>query len=200
MTDAAAPVPIPAGSGAADHAAGDAPARSARHALRAATAGMHERVDAAFAGFDLADADGYAAFLVAHARALPGIEAALTRPGGLPPLRPRTPLLVADLAALGRVMPDAYPVAAPAGAAEAFGMAYVVEGSRLGGGVLAGRLRRDLPHAYLSATHLPGEWRAFGTALDAAAAGDPSWIAQATRAAERTFALYRRAAAERLLA
>lgn len=170
-------------------------AMSAHADLRAATATEHEAVDAAFAGYDLADPASYGAFLTAHARALPAIERALAGVAGLPPLRPRALLLAADLAALRLPLPEPLPFAAPADPARAFGMAYVIEGSRLGGGMLARRVPPALPRAYLAATHDPGEWRAFGQALDAAAANDPAWLARATAAAIDVFALYRQAAA-----
>lgn len=184
-----------AGTGAAWIAKGYGGPMSARTELRNATASAHEAVDAAFGGYDLADAGSYGAFLIAHARVLPAIEAALAGVPGLPTLRPRTPLLTADLAALGRPMPEMACVAEPRDAAAAFGMAYVIEGSRLGGGFLARNVGAALPRAYLSATHLPGEWRAFGEALETAAAGDPAWIARATSAAHEVFGEYRAAAA-----
>lgn len=163
---------------------------SAIEALRHRTAACHERVDRAFSGFDLADAASYRAFLVAHARALPAAEAigtAIT----LPPVRPRTPLLAADLATLGVAMPVALGFAPPTGDAAAWGVRYVVEGSRLGGGILAKRVGAGLPHAYLSARHEPGEWRAFAQAIDqAAAAQDEGWIDDAIIAAEACFDLY----------
>lgn len=162
--------------------------------LRAATAGEHERVDKAFAGYDLAGPASYGAFLTAHARALPAVEAALAGADGLPPLRPRATLLAADLADLGLPRPDPLAIAGPRDLAEAFGMAYVLEGSRLGGGMLARGVPPALPRAYLTATHEPGEWRAFGQALDAAAGDDPAWLSRATEAAVGVFALYRRAA------
>lgn len=167
---------------------------SALAIIRRATAADHEMVDAAFGRFELAGTAGYARFLTAHARALPAVETALAGIEGLPPLRPRSPLLQADLAALGLAMPTPLAIDPPADTATAFGMAYVIEGSRLGGGMLAKRVPEHLPHAYLSATHLPGEWRAFGQALDAAAGDDAAWVAKASAAANRVFNLYRDAA------
>ena len=46
-------------------------------ALRDGTADAHARVDAAFAGFDLADKDSYARFLMAHAELVWPLEATL---------------------------------------------------------------------------------------------------------------------------
>ena len=162
---------------------------SALAALRAATRSNHDAVDASFGRFDLTDRAGYARFLAAHARALPAVEAALADMPGLPHLRPRAPLIEADLAALGFSLPALLPLPTPDDPATAFGMAYVIEGSRLGGGMLARQVPADLPHAYLSATHLPGEWRTFGHALDTAAT-DEAWTARAIAGAKRVFDLY----------
>ena len=162
---------------------------SAHQQLRSATAPDHEAVDGAFARFDLGDRAGYGAFLVAHARAVPAIEAVLDGTEGPLPLRARTPLLFADLAALGLAIPALLTVDAPVSQAEAWGIAYVLEGSRLGGGLLARSVPADLPQTYLRETHLPGEWRAFTTALDTALTSDDE-IAQAIRAARRIFAVY----------
>lgn len=170
---------------------------SARAALRSATAASHDAVDAAYGGFDLADPRSYGCFLTAHARALPAVERALSGYDGLPAFTPRAALLEADLAALGLKMPAPLPVAPPESDAAAFGALYVIEGSRLGGAVLAKRVSRALPHAYLAATHQPGGWRAFGELLDRAAkAGGPGWIDRAVAAAEATFGLYALAVAE----
>lgn len=170
---------------------------SARTALRSATAAKHDAVDKAFSRFDLRDARSYGHFLIAHARALPGVESALGACTGLPPFVPRAGLLRADLAALGLSMPAMLPFASPGSEAAGFGALYVIEGSRLGGTVLAKRVPASLPRAYLSAAHLPGGWRAFGEVLDhAGQAGGPNWIEQAIEAAEATFDLYAAAATE----
>jgi heme oxygenase (biliverdin-IX-beta and delta-forming) len=168
---------------------------SARTALRAATAAKHDAVDAAFGGFDLTDPASYARFLTAHARALPAVEAALASCDTIPAFAPRTELLRADLLALGLDMPAPLPLAPPENEAAAFGALYVIEGSRLGGGMLAKQVPDALPRAYLSAVHQPGGWRAFGEVLDRAEkAGGPGWIDRATAAAEATFDLYAEAA------
>jgi heme oxygenase len=167
---------------------------SAHLHLRTATAADHEQIDATYGAFDLSDPASYARFLTAHARALPAVEAALAGIPDLPRLRPRTALLHADLEALGLSMPSPLPLAAPTDSAAAFGMAYVIEGSRLGGGMLARQVPAGLPSAYLSAVHLPGEWRAFGQALDTAAM-DEDWLKRAAASANQTFNLYASAAA-----
>ena len=102
----------------------------------------------------------------------------------------------ADLAQLDEAMPAPLPFAPPADESEAFGVLYVIEGSRLGGGMLARRVPPELPRSYLEAIHLSGEWRAFCAAFDRAAdANGPDWMERTEIAARRTFALYERAAA-----
>ena len=171
------------------------PAPSAHQALRAATADKHEAVDATFARYDLADAGDYAAFLTAHARVLPAVEHALADVEALPSFAPRTPQLAADLSALDRLMPAPDMVSPPASDAAAWGMLYVIEGSRLGGAFLARAVPDPLPKAYLSAAHERGGWRQLLQSLDAAAAnGGGMWVHDAIAAARATFDLYAAAA------
>ncbi len=165
---------------------------SAALALRERTAAAHAAVDAAFAGYDLADAGGYRAFLIAHARALPAVEAWLSRRAGMPDWRPRAGALAEDLAALGVEMPAPLPFALPDDDAAAWGALYVVEGSRLGGAMLARDVGAGLPRAYLSAVFAPGEWRSLRAALDAALV-DEGALDRAVDAAEATFGLYQQA-------
>ena len=163
-------------------------------ALRAATSTKHEEVDATFARYDFADPASYGALLAAHARVLPPIEQALAGYPGLPAFPPRTSALADDLVALGRSLPQPDAVPRPASPAEAWGMLYVIEGSRLGGVFLARSVPEGLPKAYLSAGHVRGGWRAMLDALDQAAEGE-AWLQQAITAATTTFDLYAAAAA-----
>ena len=168
---------------------------SARAALRSATAAKHDAVDTAFGRFDLRDPGSYGRFLTTHARVLPALERALAACEALPPFPPRTELLRADLDSLGLVMPDMMSVARPRSEAAAFGALYVIEGSRLGGAVLAKQVPASLPRAYLSAIHGPGGWRAFGDRLDRAELhGGAGWLDSAVAAAAATFDLYLEAA------
>src|ERR1700712_3441546 len=106
-------------------------------ALRHATATDHEIVDAAFGRFDLASPASYAEFLTAHARVLGPLESAVA---GLWPLwQPRFPFLTADLHDLKHEIPAGNAVPSFSDA-EKWGVLYVLEGSRLGGGILAGRV------------------------------------------------------------
>jgi heme oxygenase len=169
-------------------------------ALRKGTAPDHARLDGLFADFDLSDAASYRAFLTAHARALPAVEAALDAAGFatlLPdwPERKRTPVLAADLAGIDAAVPDPRPFATPADPAAAWGAAYVVEGSRLGGKLLSQRVGEGLPRSYLGTPQAPGAWRTFLESLDKHLR-TPQDIATATASARTVFALFEAAGRE----
>lgn len=165
--------------------------------LRAILAEKHAQVDAAFGGFDLADREGYGAFLAAHARVLPPIEQALRPVAELPAFEPRAGALTSDLAALGISPPSPAPAPSPASVSEAWGMFYVIEGSRLGGGMLARMVPDAFPKAYLGAVHQRGGWRALCQALDeAVAAGGEGYMDAIVVGARATFDRYAAAARE----
>lgn len=162
-----------------------------RQALRKATMDDHRRVDAIYAGFSLASASDYCAFLTAHARALGGLESAAR------PAEPRLPLLAQDLAALDMPMPDPLPLADSTADGFHWGLRYALEGSRLGGLMLSRQVAPDLPRAYLSAAHGKGEWIAFQHALDSAGAeGGEGWLDDAVQGAQAAFALFAQAGAQ----
>jgi heme oxygenase len=163
--------------------------------LRAATASLHDAVDAAFGGHDLNAIQDYTRFLIAHALALPAAERRFAATAALPPWRERTTALTEDLADLGHAMPAAMAFALPDRPGAAWGALYVTEGSRLGGIMLARSVNADLPARYLKAKHESGEWRALLAAIDAEGEvrGD-AWIDAAIEGAEACFALYRHAA------
>lgn len=166
--------------------------------LRDATGAAHERVDAAFGAHDLSSPDAYPRFLSAHARALPAAERVMAALPFARTLPLRAPLLEADLTDLGAPLPA--PMAFTPGEDDAtlWGVLYVVEGSRLGGALLARQVPPHMPHAYLGAVHAPGQWRAIRAALDQAAAGrDAAWKARMIAGALATFALYEGAASAR---
>lgn len=163
--------------------------------LRLATAADHQAVDDRYGGFRLDDAADYRAFLQAHARALPAVEAVLRGDPDLPAWRPRTGLLAGDLSAIGGAMPRSLRFDAPTSAAR-WGALYVIEGSRLGGQLLARNVPAGLPSTYLSARHLPGEWRTLLATIEAqAAAESDTWREAAVHGARACFALYGAAAA-----
>lgn len=87
----------------------------------------------------------------------------------------------------------------PGDIATVCGVTYVMEGSRMGGGLLARRVGPDLPAAYLGAPAQIALWRAFLDSLDThlTSAHD---IARAGEAANRIFDLFRTAGEQRLAA
>lgn len=165
--------------------------------MRSRTSDAHAAIDHAFGAYDLSDHKAYVTFLLAHARALPTAEAIIARCLALPPSRPRTPSLVSDLVMLECVMPPALTFDGSTCEAVCWGFLYVVEGSRLGGAILAKRVGAGLPTTYLASLHQAGEWRAFATAIEVEAMRhDAAWLDDAVRGAHECFDLYRRAAQE----
>lgn len=119
------------------------------------------------------------------------IERALATVPGLPQWRPRAEALAEDLAVLGRALPPPIGVSAPGGRAEAMGMLYVLEGSRLGGAIIVNRVPAALPRRFLAARHLHGEWRALLEQIDAAAGTTQAeWHDGIIEGARRGFAAY----------
>ena len=156
----------------------DSSDQSAVTHLRAATRIDHEAVDGAFGHFALSTPDGYRDFLTAHARILPLAER-LIQPGALlENWSGRTEALLEDLHALGGEAPAELDFALPGGEAARWGALYVIEGSRLGGTVMAKMVPADLPAAYLGARHPPGAWRGLLERLDHADGG-PEWQQEA---------------------
>ncbi|MEJ7932970.1 biliverdin-producing heme oxygenase [Sphingobium sp. AN558] len=162
-----------------------------RQALRTATAQSHHSVDALFSRFRLDFSFEYGAFLLAHARALGAIEPVAK------PASPRLPLITGDLAALGYAMPPALKFDRRVSEAFRWGLLYALEGSRLGGAMLARRVPADLPRSYLLAVHPKGGWAAFQASMDeAGAAGGDGWLRDAVAGAQAAFALFAAAGAQ----
>ena len=143
---------------------------SIRHRLKTATAEQHERVDAAFSSFDLESLAGYSAFLLAHLHAVHPLEVALEDAGIgalVPdwPARQRRQALLADLDALGVagfVLSE--PLVIQPSPGWCLGACYVLEGSRLGGRLLARRVAAANPRAplrYLAHTDTTPSWPGF---------------------------------------
>ncbi|MDO9418753.1 biliverdin-producing heme oxygenase [Pararhizobium sp.] len=142
-----------------------------RTLLRSATGSFHERVDAAYGRFDLSDRADYRHFLSAHARVLPAMELALERGGIgsiLPdwPARRRREALLADMDALDIELPPPAAVRAFAGPDQLWGAAYVLEGSKMGGAMLARSVGAGLPSRYLGMQGPKGSMKLFMDALD----------------------------------
>jgi heme oxygenase len=187
---------------AREHSTGAA--NAIRLDLRALTHAAHERVDMAFSQLSLTEPAGYATFLRAHSAVLPACERALTASGAesfLPdwPSRVRAPALRADLATIGAQPGAEIGDIGMLSPAAAFGMMYVLEGSRLGGAILARRLldNPDVRCRAASRYLLHGEgqrlWPSFVAALESSPhvrADRQSTIASALQA----FALFEAAA------
>lgn len=160
-----------------------------RQALRDATNDSHRHVDAIFSAYQLELESDYSAFLTVHARALGALES-VARPDS-----PRLPLIAADLAAMDMAMPAPLSLADPDRDGYRWGLLYALEGSRLGGAMLARQVAPGLPRAYLSAVHGKGGWVAFQQSLDQAAAdGGEGWLDDAVQGAQAAFALFAAAA------
>ena len=166
---------------------------TARLALRKATAPDHDRVDRAFSGFDLSEPAGYRAFLRAQEHALLPVEAALDAAGAERivsdwPARRRARALRDDLDRMGEREVSMEPFPAPSSPAEVLGAMYVLEGSRLGGRLLARAIPPDFPRAFF--THAdPGRWPALIEILDKTLISDDE-IAAAVGAAGSVFARF----------
>lgn len=143
---------------------------TARSLLRTATASEHERVDRAFGAFDLKDRAGYRNFLIAQAGPFLTAEAAIDAYGPvtlLPdwPERRRAALMRADLADFGVPAPQPEPLDLQSDAA-VLGTIYVLEGSRLGGAMLARNVPMDLPARFIRCAPEPKRWQGLIKVLD----------------------------------
>lgn len=163
------------------------------HALRQATAEAHTTLDRRLDFADLTVAR-YTTFLRASYSVLSALEPRIACWFGVPADGMcRVGALRSDLAALDSNSVPTMPIPPIASLAEAMGAAYVVEGSALGGMVIARMLPPELPRRYLT---LRGErtgpaWRDVVAKIEAWAHGtSPSARATACEAARATFAAY----------
>lgn len=166
---------------------------TARQVLRTATSDDHDRVDAAFARFDLADRDDYIRFLLAQAEAFLPVEGAIDDADAaaiLPdwPARRRSALLLDDLRRLGAAPAPAQPGSSFRSREEIFGAIYVLEGSRLGGRLLERSVPADLPRSFIGTTD-NGLWRNLIEVLDTQLLSEDQHRL-AIGAARRVFALF----------
>lgn len=182
-----------------------------RLALRTATSHAHDRVDAAFAGFDLTDRESYARFLAAHADVVWALEAALPGERVVDDWedRKRGALLKEDLAFLRHPGEGRDPASSFAAEeqrdpglrrddeawedAAIAGTLYVLEGSRLGGKFLARRLPSGFPRAYLDSDQRAEKWQQLLSVIDRLLRS-PAALETATDAALATFAAFERSA------
>jgi len=168
-------------------------ADSARFHLRAETAEAHERLDALFSRFHLANPSQYAQFLKAQAGAFMAVEAALDAAGAeavVPdwPARRRSQALCDDMAALGEAVPAPLALPGIVGEPAILGALYVLEGSRLGGAMLVRTVPDASPKSFLTPGN-PVLWRTFIAILDERlSSGDER--AEAARSARAVFDLF----------
>jgi heme oxygenase (biliverdin-IX-beta and delta-forming) len=157
----------------------EAPA-AARLLLRDACGAIHSRLDARLSRVNFSDRAEYADMLARMSGPLSATEGALS--AGIAPAlfgnwagRLRAHALRADLAALGASFRQRF--AAPIESeAEAFGALYVLEGSRLGGRVLARMADESGDEVVQGATRYfrhgerAGHWRSFLDAMERSSA------------------------------
>lgn len=163
-------------------------------AVRAATASDHRRTEESFAGALAALPASYGAYLQAHALAFPAVGRALSAGFDWQPWQDRWDDLQQDLRALGLDAPRAMPLNPAASAAEGLGMAYVLEGSRMGSAVLLKSIPEHLPAAYLRGGLALAPWRRL---KDLLAAADPATSDAVIAGARKAFNAFSIAAQER---
>ncbi|WP_395645964.1 biliverdin-producing heme oxygenase [Terricaulis sp.] len=158
----------------------NAPRAAARDILRDACRGTHARLDQRLSQVDFNDRDGYAAMLAQMSAPLTALESALS--SGIAPVlfdnwaaRLRAHALRRDLSALERPVHERFGAPVEDEAA-ALGVLYVLEGSRLGGQMLARMARASTDDRVRSATAFfthgagGGLWRTYLARLEASEA------------------------------
>lgn len=170
--------------------------------LRSATSAEHAEVDRLFSAFDLSQPAGYRAFLAAQAPAYLGIERSLDSAGAGRlvddwPQRQRAALLHADLEDLGMEPRAEAAVLRFSSDPALLGGVYVLEGSRLGGALLARSIPPGAPARFLRAPAPPGAWRSLLRVLDDRLRS-PSDLELAVDAARASFGCFAQAAAQQL--
>lgn len=175
-----------------------------RDSLRRATAEAHEHLHRHALATDASGRvtlPAYTAFLAGMWRVHRPLETALVCSArylrAVPDAaeRRRADRIATDLAALGETPPEPLPDLELDGLAEELGVAYVLEGSTLGGQVLSRQLREELALDHAALTFLTGYgaathvmWSAFVQHLDRA--GEAVDHDRAAAAAVRTFELF----------
>ncbi len=137
---------------------------SAHAFLRAATRAAHNQVDALLSSYNLGDPADYGRFLGIQAAAFLPVEQALDDAGAAAVIpdwsdRRRGAQLREDIADLGIEPPASIEPPAFSTFDDVLGGAYVLEGSRLGGAMLARSVGAGLPQRFLSSSPLRGGWK-----------------------------------------
>lgn len=170
------PPPAPAAPGAEAVPDRSTPPASLRSRLRRETRAAHERLDASFIGLSEGDPADYGLFLRMNEACHGTIEPVLAASPLAALWPPRVPgphaAALADMEAIGLrpIVPAPFPVARPS-LAQAVGIAYVLEGSKLGARQILKKLAKDdpaatdrPPTAFLS--HVAGSAEGFRGFLD----------------------------------
>ncbi|GLK90284.1 biliverdin-producing heme oxygenase [Pseudomonas turukhanskensis] len=173
---------------------------SLRARLRRMGADLHQQVDDAYSQLGLETAEGYRHFLQAHAAALFSLEPCLEQSGVAElledwPERRRSEALRADLQAMNCEPCTSLAMAPNASAAWCWGALYVLEGSRLGGKLLARQLQAAQPGApmrYLDHAADQSLWPRFLQRLESQAQGSDE--GELKRGVEEAFGVFIRAA------
>lgn len=166
--------------------------------LRAETAEAHEELDRSQEGGDFAGMEEYGRFLEAQVRIFPAAEEYLAASPEFRTLsdwsdRLRAGALMSDLKALGRTAPAPIPFRFHDRPGFAAGIAYVLEGSRLGGKLIARKLERaglaDAPVNFLTHGADRRFWPSCTRWLESREA-DEAYAKDAAAAAHATFGLF----------
>ncbi|WP_181408043.1 biliverdin-producing heme oxygenase [Pararhizobium mangrovi] len=168
-----------------------------RRRLRAQTRAEHDAVDAAFAVSPHWDDTAYRTFLRKHARIVLPAEAYLARHPDFADIpnasaRLRAEGLAADLADLRSGVPQPMRLQLPEGRGGLLGVAYVMEGSRLGGRLIARQLAAASPHLpfrFLDHGDALADWASFLAWIDAGEWSDEE-VDTAIDAARDIFSIY----------
>lgn len=173
--------------------------------LRAGTSEAHAALDRAHGGGDFPDLESYGVFLDSQARVFPAAEIALAASEEFRTMpdwrdRLRTPALMRDLARLDRPPPEPMALELDHRPGAAAGLAYVLEGSRLGGRLISRRLAvanlAGAPVEFITHGEDRRFWPSFMTWLSQRDA-DAAYAQAAVETARATFALFEQAAARK---
>jgi len=173
---------------------------SVRQHLKRATAGQHVELDSGFSALDLKKRSDYRQFLAAQAAVMAPLEDWMTRHDIgrlLPdwPRRRRAAALIADLAGLGATAEGHDIVLGAPSPAAMLGVAYVLEGSRLGARYLSRTVAGSRDEAVRGNTRFLDHgtglplWPSFLETLERQITGAEA-ADEAARGARQTFALF----------
>lgn len=156
-------------------------------AVRAATAANHRRAEQSFAALIEAFPISYGRYLRAHASAFPAVGRAIAAAMEWQPWEARWRDLLQDLSQLGLTAPEPVAVAVAGSTDEALGMAYVLEGSRMGSAIILKAMPDQAATSYLRGGLDTAPWKQLKARLTAA---DPAAAPGVIRGAQAAFAAF----------